>query len=337
MSDDKHDCRGISRREMLRRTAAAAAAAGFSAGPLASLAQLLAQEPQAGAQTAPGAARPRSRVIVVSHPEVLIRDYRANRGVMEQMIERGLRELTGADSAEKAWRQVAQDGDRVSAKTTRSGGDNLKTHDEIGFYIQRRLSEAARVDREKILIWDRPDLRGALLETGDPFRLPTSGRQTRLRAVLQRDVTAIINLPVLKTHHGTGVSISLKNHFGSINNPSAFHGWEDGMWRHIAEVNALEPIRRNTRLVVCDATMPLFEGGPADEARYRWNANALIIGFDPVAVERVGLQMLLRKREAEARKPWPLPAAEKMLEYAEELGLGNTDPRRIDLVELKLG
>lgn len=330
MSDQRDNNRRLSRRDMLRSSAAAAAALGLSCGPLARAARLL-------AQTSAIAVRPRSRVVVVTHPEVLIRDFQANRPIMEQMIERGLRELTGADSAEKAWRQVAQDGDRVSAKTTRSGGVNLRTHDEIGFYLQRRLSEAAKVDREKIIIWDRPDLRGPMLELSDPYRLPTSGKETRLRAVLARDVTAIVNLPVLKTHHGSGVSISMKNHFGSINNPSAFHGWDDGMWQHIAEVNALEPIRTRTRLVICDATRPLYDGGPGDNDRYRWNANALIIGFDPVAVERVGLEMLLKKREAEARKPWPLPAAQKLVEYADKLDLGNADLKRIDIVEVKLG
>ncbi len=346
----------LSRRQMLKRSAAAAAAAGLSYGPLGGAARLLAQTgagsgatglaaeggPAGGAaaaSAAEGAAaeRARSRVVVVTHPEVLIRDYQANRPVMEQMIERGLRELTGADSAEKAWRQVAQDGDRLSVKTTRSGGKLLKTHDEIGFYLQRRLPEAAKVNREKIIIWDRPDLRGALLELSEAYRLPTSGKETRLRAALVRDMTGIINLPVLKTHHGEGASVSLKNHFGSINNPSAFHGWDDGMWQHIAEVNALEPIRTRTRLIICDATRPLFDGGPANNERYRWNANALIMGFDPVAVERVGVTLLLKKREAEAGKPWPLPAAEKMLAYADELGLGNADLKKIDIAELALG
>lgn len=355
-NNNRTDDARLSRREMLRRSAgavAAAAAAGLSLGSFGGVGRLLGQDTGGGAAGTGGAGdaavagdaaageaapeRANSRVVVVRHPEVLIKDYRANRPVMEEMIERGIRELTGADSAEKAWRQVAQEGDRVSAKTTRSGGENLKTHEEISFYLRRRLSQAAKVDREKIIAWDRPDLRGALLELSDAYKLPTSGRETRLRAVLARDVTAIINLPVLKTHNGTGASISMKNHFGSINNPSAFHGWEDGMWKHIAEVNALEPIRSRTRLIICDATRPLYDGGPGDNERYRWNANSLIIGFDPVAVERVGLEMLLKKREAEAGKPWPLPAAEKLVEYADRLNLGNGDLRRIDLVELKLG
>lgn len=322
----------LSRREFLGRTATIAAGLAIGGTLAASARRLLAQE-AAEAKAAP----PRSRVIVITHPEVLVRKYEANAPVMNRLIERAVRELTGAATEKKAWQTIATSGDRVSMKTTRAAGANLKTHDEIAAYLAKRLTELAGVDKDKVRAWDRPDLKGADLELSDPYTLPTRKKATRLRAALVKGTTAIINLPVLKSHSGTGASVALKNHFGSINNPSVFHGWTRGnMPLSIAELNALEPIRLRTRLVVVDATRPLYNGGPHDKPEYRWNFNGLIIGTDPVAVEAVGLSILEKKREEVKGSPWPLTDAHKVITHAAKLALGTADLKRIDLVRIDL-
>ena len=344
--DPVHSSRAgdISRREFLRRsasTAGAMAAAAAGGHLLGGAGRLLAQDEPATA-TAAGAAgiagpARKSRVVVITHPEAILRDYDANRPVLDQMIERAVRELTGADSPEKAWQKVATAGDRVSMKITRAGGPLLRTHDEIPAYVARRLAEAAGVDKDRIRAWDRTDLAGADLELSDPCTLPSRKKETRLRAALVKDVTAIINLPVLKMHSGTGASIAMKNHFGSINNPSAFHGWAHGeMWKSIAELNALEPIRTRARLIIVDATRPLFNGGPRDNPEYRWTFGGLIVGTDPVAVERVGLDILDKKREEHQGKPWPATDGRKVVDWAEHIGLGHAKLNHIDLVRIAL-
>lgn len=323
---------GISRREFLGRTAAIGAGLATGGVLAASARRLLAQ-----ATTDTKADRPRSRVIVVTHPEVLVRKYEANAPVLNRIVERAVRELTGAATEKKAWQTIATTGDRVSMKTTRAAGKNLKTHDEIAAYLSKRLVELAGVDKDKVRAWDRGDLKGADLELSDPYTLPTRKKATHLRAALVKDTTAIINLPVLKSHSGTGASVALKNHFGSINNPSAFHGWTRGdMPLSIAELNALDPIKSRTRLVVVDATRPLYNGGPHDKPEYRWNFNGIIVGTDPVAVEAVGLQILEKKREEAKGAPWPLTDAHKVIAHATKLNLGTADLKRIDLVRIDL-
>ena len=327
----------LSRRDFLRQSALAGAAAALGSHLLAGPARLLAQAASDAPPAPPDADRPKSRVVVITHPEVLLRDYLANAPQLGKMIERAIRELTGADSDRKAWATVAAGGDRVSMKTTRAAGENLKTHDEIPAYITRRLAEAAGVEAKKIRSWDRMDLTPEELELSDPYKLPTRGKETRLRAALVKDSPVIINLPVLKMHSGTGASVAMKNHFGSINNPSTFHGWSLGdMARSIAELSNLEPIRKRTRLVVVDATRPLYDGGPNDKPAFRWNFNGLLVGTDPVAVERVALDILDQKREEVRREPWPATDARKVVEWAEKLGVGNADLKRIDLVRINL-
>ncbi|NIA22304.1 MAG: DUF362 domain-containing protein [Anaerolineaceae bacterium] len=332
----------LSRREFLRHSALAAAGLGLAASLPGAVRRLLAQDavrpaPPGAGDDLKGIKLPRSRVVVITHPEAIIRDYLANRPLLEKMIERAVRELTGADSELKAWQQVATSGDRVTIKTTRAGGPKLKTHREIPAYITRRLTELAKVDADKIRSWDRPDLRGADLELSEAYLLPTRKKETRLRAALVKDTTAIINLPVLKMHSGSGASMAMKNHFGSINNPSAFHGWKIGrMARSIAELNNLEPIRKRTRLIVVDATRPLLAGGPYDNADYRWTFGGLIVGADPVAVDSVGLGILEKKRAEYRGRPWPATDAREMVQWAQKIGLGNADRSGIDLVTIKL-
>jgi len=345
-SDPCSERERLSRREFLRQGLAAAAAVGAAASlpPLAG--RLFGQETPAAGQAAAagtgdaagaGGVAGKSRVIVITHPEALVREYVGNRPVLQQMLERAVRELTGADSDKKAWQQVALPGEPVSIKTTRAGGDLLKTHDELSAYVAERLIEAAGSDKDRIRIWDRPDLRGEDLELSEPFVLPTRGKETRLRAVLVKDSPAIVNMPVLKTHSGTGASIAMKNHFGSINNPSAFHSWATGnMARSIAELNRLDPIRTRTRLIVVDATRPLFAEGPSDNPDFRWTFGGLIVGTDPVAVDAVGLDILEKKREEHFGRPWPLEHAREMVRWGQTIGLGNADASRIEVVRIKL-
>jgi hypothetical protein len=335
---------GLSRREFLRHglSAAAALAAAGTASRL--FAQSASSAAPAKSAVAPALNKvegadllPKSRVIVITHPEVLVRGYDANRPVLEKLIERAVRELSGAESAEKAWRLVAADGDRVSVKITRAGGPNLRTHDEIPKYIARRLTETNHLAPDRICAWDREDLTPQQLELSDPFTLPSRKQTTRFRAALVKDTTCIINLPVLKMHSGTGASLAMKNHFGSINNPSAFHGWDHGeMWKSIAELSNLEPIKSRTRLVLIDATRPLYDGGPDDHEDFRWNFGGLILGTDPVAVEATALDILETKRAAVHGSPWPVTDGRKVVDWAQKIGLGQADPSRIDLVTITL-
>lgn len=324
----------MSRREFLRHGVSAAAAVGAAAALPGAVGRLLAQEAPAAA-TAEAAAK--SRVIVITHPEALVREYSANRPVLEQMLERAVRELVGADSEKKAWRHVALPGEPVTVKTTRAGGELLKTHEELSAYISRRLVELVGSDKDRVRIWDRPDLSGAEMELSEPFLLPTRGKETRLRAALVKDSPAIINMPVLKTHSGTGASIAMKNHFGSINNPSVFHSWLKGdMAKSIAELNNVDPIRTRTRLIVVDATRPLFAEGPTDNPDFRWTFGGLIVGTDPVAVDSVGLDILEKRREEHLGRAWPLDHAREMVRWGQKIGLGNADASRIEVVRIKL-
>ena len=49
-------------------------------------------------------------------------------------------------------------------------------------------------------------------------------RQVYLSSILTKMCTYLINVPVLKDHSIAGVTLSMKNHYGTIDNPGSLHG-----------------------------------------------------------------------------------------------------------------
>jgi hypothetical protein len=341
---------GLTRREFLRVLAAGAAAAGGAAAlraaestPPPSIPPRERRDsappsppaaPAAGSNPAPAG---RSRVVVVTHPEVILKEYRVNPPVIRQMLDRALMELTGANTETEAWKKIGRADDFVAVKHNAIGRPTLHSHTEINDAVAAQLAAAAQVKPDRILVVDRI-LPPPYNELSDPFTLPSRKLQTRLRRLYTDQATAIVNVSVLKAHFSEGLSAAMKNHLGSINNPAAYHGWEpDRMPLSVPELNALPPIRTKTRLAIIDAIRPLFAGGPTDDPQYRWDYRGLIVSSDPVAAEAVGLRILETQRSEARKKDWPMTAARLMLAHAQEIGLGHAAPDRIDLVEAKMG
>jgi len=331
--------RGMTRRAFLEMVAASAAATAVvgAAATRRSLAEEPAEEAAVEPAEGPATALPRSRVVLVTHPEVLIRGYRVNPPIVRQMLDRALLELFGAAAEKDAWLKVGHEGDFVAVKHNSIGRPTLHSHTEINDAVTEQLAVQAGVSPEKMLVVDRR-MPEPYMDLSEPFTLPSTKLGTCLRRLYTDHATAIVNVSVLKCHFNEGVSAAMKNHLGSVNNPAAYHGWEpDRMPRSLPELNALEPLRSKTRLCIVDAVRPLFAAGPADNEEYRWDYRGLIVGTDPVAVTAVGVRILEARRHEALEKEWPMTAARQMVAYGQAIGLGNADPDRIDLVEVDMG
>ncbi|MBD3181158.1 DUF362 domain-containing protein, partial [Candidatus Poribacteria bacterium] len=204
-------------------------------------------------------------------------------------------------------------------------------------------------------IWDREDrelrLAGYMLNKDNPGvrcygtkpgigyskDLTISGSVgSRLSNIISRQCTATVNVPVLKDHNIAGLSLSLKNYFGAIENPNKFHG--NNCSPYVADLYLSPHIKDKNKLIISDAITILYEGGPTNcRERYMWNYNGLIIGTDPVAVDQIGLMLLEEKRTAEG-----LPTLAELgrdVKYIPiaadpEHSLGVNDPERIHVIEI---
>jgi hypothetical protein len=282
-----------------------------------------------------------SRVVLVRHDGIWNGDE-PNPAIVLEMLDTGLTTLTGVGDVMAIWRTLFEPHERVLLKVNCIAYRG-PTQPAVTYAVVQRLQEAG-LSPENLLIFDRTDRElasaGYTLNQGAPgVQCHGAGgtgseialTQARLRFYREIDeCDAIVNLPTPKQHSGAGISVSMKNHYGSINEPDALHGhWCDPA---IAELTAQPQLRGKTRLILATA----LNVSPFD-----WNRpvreNALLFSFDPVALDTVARDMLVRHRQEQGVDAGFLIDGARQLNTAQELGLGATDPAWIDLLEVSLG
>ncbi len=299
--------------------------------PALSRAQLMAHWPAAAT----------SRVVVVRHSGVWI-DAAPDPAIVLEMLDAGLSTLTDVADALSVWRALFDPGERVLLKVNciAYGGP---TQPAVAYAVAQRLQDAG-LAAEDVLIFDRTDnelnAAGYTLNDGDPGVQCHGARGEGSEAVLTQATVrfyqeldacdAVVNVPTPKQHGGAGVSVSMKNHYGSVNRPAALHGnWCDPA---IAELNAQPNVRDKTRLIVGAA----LSVSPCD-----WNQpereNALLLSFDPVALDTVARDIVVRHRRDLGLDAGYLIEGARHLGTAQALELGATDLELIDLREVVLG
>jgi len=247
--------------------------------------------------------------------------------------------FAGKPDAQSAWRSLFMPGDVVGIKVNSLAGDGLASHPVLVGAIADGLAGAG-ISRDRIIVWDRQeheleaagfsrdsvngarvlatDSRGIGYEQGIEFSGDIGSCFSR---ILSRVCTAIINVPVLKDHDLSGVSLGMKNFYGAIHNPNKYH--DNNCDPYIADLNAHPFIAKKLRLVVCDGLKGQYHGGPAFRPQWTWPAGTLIVGNDPVAVDRIGLELIERKRRKAGMPPLKEVGREpSYIRTASERGLG---------------
>jgi len=148
--------------------------------------------------------------------------------------------------------------------------------------------------------------------------------------VISRMCSYIINVPVLKRHIFSGVTLSLKNHYGSFNNPASYH--DNQCDPYLAKLNSHPVIKEKTKLVVLDALACNFikdQGGYPDTL-----TKSLLVGTDPVAIDTTGLMMI---EDLRIKKHQPSIMNQCIhIATAAEMSLGTNNPANINLIKKTL-
>ena len=128
-------------------------------------------------------------------------------------------------------------------------------------------------------------------------------RSNMMRLVTKR-LTKIINIPNMKDHGATGVTGCLKNvAYGSFSNVARTH--QRGMshtYSVVGTLDTIEPLRSRTVLQIMDGLRGVWHGGPfARTTRYVFYPRQILFGTDPVAIDRLLLDIIDNKRKARGR------------------------------------
>jgi hypothetical protein len=268
-------------------------------------------------------------------------------GAIRQMLDRSITQLTGLNDATEAWAALFAPDERVAIKVNTIAGSSGWTHVPLVTAVAERL-QTVGIPPEQIVIFDRDsyELHSAgfsLNEDRAGVRCYGTnsnytegwileGFDIRLSDVLLES-DALINIPILKQHMYAGVSFAMKNHYGTFNRPEAFHRGEL-IRRGLAGLNILPPIRDRTRLIIGDALQVVL----GDHWDSSVTGDSILMSFDPVAHDTVGLQMLSEVLTVEGHNPESyVTRADGWLANGAEFGLGTNDPDNIDLAEIDLG
>jgi uncharacterized protein (DUF362 family) len=178
------------------------------------------------------------------------------------------------------------------------------------------------------------DVEGEYDEYTMPYMV-NGGKYSYFTKIVTQDLDKIINVPILK-NAGATVTLALKNiAYGSVSNTGRLHA---KLWNETcAQVCAFAPLRDKVVLNIVDGIKGCFNGGPGANPQFFCDYHTIITGTDPVAVDRIGYDIVLAKRIAEGlQKEGAATALEFMLQ-AEKLSLGVADIAKIDLREVLLG
>jgi hypothetical protein len=229
--------------------------------------------------------------------------------ILSDMLDKAMVKLTDADSPAEAWKKIIRPEDVVGIKTNRWNA--LHTPPELENILKTRLIETG-VKESEISINDR----GVL---NDP--------------VFKRS-TALINVRPIRTHAWSGVGSLLKNYIMFTPQPSAYH---NDSCADLAKLWELPEVKGKTRLNILVMITPLFHGvGPHHFSKeYTWPYRGLLVGFDPVAIDSVGVQILQSKRREYFKEDRPLNPPAKHIHLADTRhNLGTADFSKIDLIRI---
>jgi hypothetical protein len=289
-----------------------------------------------------------SKVVHTHHAGVWAGDTLSVEAI-NQMLDASITNLTGLNDATEAWQALFKPTEKIAIKVNAFTNSLIWTHPPLVSAVTAKL-QAAGIPAEQIFIYDSlsvfddagfqvnrdgPGVR-CIAESDFSGEWQVADRATQLSDTLQ-NCDALINMPVLKSHMISGLTFALKNHFGSVARPSSLHSPID---QCIAELNALAPIKDRTRLVIGDvleANLRFRNSWPYWEPD--WRGDSILMSFDPVAHDTVGLEILdrLQAENEVSTTDYLRDKATSYLKLGMELGLGTNQADQMDVVDLKLG
>jgi hypothetical protein len=162
-----------------------------------------------------------------------------------------------------------------------------------------------------------------------------NGKHSYFGNLLTQKLTKIINVPVFK-NTGNGISMATKNiGYGAICNTGRLH--KPLFFNVCTEVLAFPVIRDKMVLNITDGLVAQYEGGPMPVPKYTYPYNRLFFATDPFALDMICHHLIVQKRKEMGVKVNEHPIYTEYLRYAQKLGLGQTDPEKMEHKKEELG
>jgi len=294
--------------------------------------------------------KPLSRIVTVTHDDATS-GLEIDENKVRMMMDIGIRTLAQINETGDAWKSLLPEVNEEStiAIKVNCAAPALPSHPEVTDAIVEGLKlmnfGGSYFPEENVIIFERTNYE--LQAAG--FSINTSGsgvqcygtnsagvgystefydvngNDQRLSKIVTEKTDFIINLGVLKNHSLSGVTLCLKNHYGTCHNAIQLHGNNCDPW--IPALNATGPIKGKQHLNIIDGLFGIISGGPSGSPQFV--ANQLIMSKDIVATDYIGTELLKANGCLTANAAHHIPTAAQ-----DPYTLGTNDPEQMDLVEI---
>jgi len=267
--------------------------------------------------------RESSRVVVVTD-ETCTSGTTIHTDVVSDMVDTGIAAYTDIDDVGAAWKslfpRISENsviGIKISLLNYAVPTNPETTQAVIDGLLRIQFPSGTNLNPNNIIIWDRTndDLENAgysintgttgvrCFGTDEPGvgydydnALNVNGRTSYPSRIYTEHIDYLINLGVIKDHSISGATLTLKNHYGSIHNPSYLHGNSgDYCDPYIPALNRQlrDELGDKQKFCMVDAIFGMYHSGPTGPPNFVYNG--IIMGEDTVSVDRVGLDILVEK------------------------------------------
>jgi hypothetical protein len=251
----------------------------------------------------------KSTVVLIRNKDVLDANGTPNSSVVLEMLDKAVTTLTGKNDPVEGWKTFIKPTDIVGIKT--NVWSRLPTTSQVEEALKKRVMDVG-VKESDIKTSDRGIWR-------DPFFKKT---------------TALINARPMRTHHWAGVGSLIKNFITFVPDPDNYHA---DACADLGKIWHLPHVKGKNRLNVLVMFTPQFHNvGPHGfSPRYVWKYYGMLVGFDPVAIDSIGVQIIQAQRKVYFGEDRPLnPPAKHILMADTRHHLGTADPNKINLIKI---
>jgi hypothetical protein len=257
-----------------------------------------------------------STVIVVTD-ENCTSGSQINADIVQIMVNAGITSYTGISDVGQAWMSLFSGitHDSVIGVKVNVINPFVPTNPETTEAVINGLLQMpvpSGFDENNIIIWDRQNSElssaGYTLNTGstgvrcfgtnqsgvgynDSFPLNVNGRTCYPSRIYTDYIDYLINIAVIKDNFRSGATLTLKNHYGTIGTPQQVHDNNCDPYIPALNQQLRDSLGDKQKFCMVDTVFGLSYGGPYGPPNFVHNG--IIMSEDTVAVDRIGLDILV--------------------------------------------
>ena len=238
-----------------------------------------------------------------------------NAGVVRTMVDAGITTYTGISDVGEAWMSLFPgiSSDSMIGIKVCCAAPNVPSNPETAQAVTDGLAlmpVAGGFDPNNIIIFERTNyeltMAGYTINTGregvrcfgtnqagvgySNTAIDVNGVTSYPSSIITNHIDYMINLAVIKDHGVAGVTLCLKNHYGSTSNVIWMHGNNCDPYIPAISQQFRDELGDKEKFRMIDAIFGISSGGPSGSPQFVHNG--IIMGEDIVAVDRVGLDIL---------------------------------------------